>query len=743
MAEELDLYKRKLAREISARQQAETLIEQKSLELYQEARRRELAVVALRESEERYRLLVELSPDAILIESGGEIVFANPAAQLLFRAQQPADLLGRAMLALVAPAFWPSVKAALGELQHGGFCPLAEEQAVRLDGSIVDVAVTRIAFQYREQPAIQIVLRDISERKRLETQILYQATHDPLTGLPNRSLLHDRLSHAIAYAARYNHPVWVVLLDVDRFKAVNDLLGHKAGDMVLNAIAERLQAAMRETDTVARLGGDEFVLVLPGPGDGDLSNSTMQRIVEAVARPLTVEGKEFFLTCSMGVALYPNDGTDPEMLVEHADIAMYRAKEIGRNNYQFFTATLNQRLQERLRLESDLRNALERREFLLHYQPQVDLRSGRVTGMEALIRWQHPELGMVPPGSFISLAEDTGLIVPIGAWVIRTACAQNKAWQNAGMDKLRIAVNLSARQFSQHDLVQSIAAVLEETGMPPSLLEIELTESLVMTDVERATEILRDLKAIGVQLSIDDFGTGYSSLSYLKRFPIDVLKIDQSFVRDITVDPDDAAIVMSIISLAHSLRLHVIAEGVETEAQLAYLRRHDCDLMQGHYFSRPVSHEEFLLLHQQGRRLPAADGDGAEPGRTLLILDDEAKALAALFRLLRRDDYHVLTAQTPAEAFELLARHRVQVILCDQLMPQMTGTEFLSRIKEMYPETVRIVLSGHTEYQSVIEAVNRGAIYRYFTKPWEDDLLRAHVRDAFAHYHLQSPRSVA
>lgn len=604
MATAIELFERRLVREISARKQAEALLEQKSLDLYQEAQKRELAVAALRESEERYRLLVELSPDAILVESAGRIVFANKAAQRLFLAQRPADLLSHGLLSLAAPGCRTGVAEAIRELEQDGFCPTAEEQVVRLDGTIVDVAVTRISFAYGGRAAIQMVARDISERKRLEKQLQYQASHDMLTGLANRNLLQERLRQAIAYAARYGHPVWVAFLDLDRFKVINDSLGHKAGDTMLKAIAERLQSASRETDTVARHGGDEFVLILPERADGDQALGYLQRIIDTVAQPLMIAGHEFFVSCSIGVAVYPTDGTDPGILVEHADIAMYRAKAAGRNNVQFYASAMNERALERLRIEGALRNAIEREEFLLHYQPQVDLRTGQIVGMEALIRWQHPELGITSPSNFIGLAEETGLIVQIGAWVLRTACAQNKAWQRAGLGHLRIAVNLSARQFVQQDLAQMIATVLKETGLAAHYLELELTESLVMTEVERAVAILRDLKALGTKLSIDDFGTGYSSLAYLKRFPIDVLKIDQSFVRDITLDPDDAAIVTLIIRLAHSLRLHVIAEGVETHEQMDYLRRQGCDLMQGYYFSPPVSAAAFEQMLRQRKCLP-------------------------------------------------------------------------------------------------------------------------------------------
>jgi diguanylate cyclase (GGDEF)-like protein/PAS domain S-box-containing protein len=450
---------------------------------------------------------------------------------------------------------------------------------------------------------------DITARKITEQRVHHVAQHDVLTGLPNRSLLQDRLGQAVAYATRSGHPVWVMLIDLDRFKFVNDSMGHKAGDVLLMTVAARLRSSLRDTDTVARLSGDEFVVILSQHEDQPLSHDIVQRVMDSVAQPVMLGPKEFFVTCSIGVAAYPSDGTPPDSLIEHADIAMYRAKKLGRNNFQFYTPAMNEESLERVRIESALRNALERNEFVLHYQPQVDLQTGQIVGMEALIRWKHPELGMVPPNRFIGVAEDTGLIVPIGAWVMRTACAQNKAWQDAGLGRLRVAVNLSARQFSAAELLPGIEQVLLDTGLDPSCLELELTESLFMSDVTPAVELLHRMKSLGIQLSIDDFGTGYSSFSYLSRFPIDVLKIDRSFVNDITIDANDAAIVASIIALAHNLRLSVIAEGVETAEQLDYLRHQGCDEMQGYYFSRPLPAHEFEQLLRQRRSLAGMDDE--------------------------------------------------------------------------------------------------------------------------------------
>ncbi len=437
---------------------------------------------------------------------------------------------------------------------------------------------------------------DISAVMGYEAEIEFQAKHDVLTGLANRNLLRERLTEAIVSADKSGNPLWVAFVDLDRFKFVNDTLGHEAGDVLLKVLAGRLQAATHEADTVARLGGDEFVLILPDQIDDAKGFQVLQSIMEAIAQPLTLLDHEFFLTCSMGVARYPHDGKTAESLIKLADIAMYRAKEMGRSIYQFYTSDMIERTLDRLSIESDLRQALDRNEFEIHYQPQICVKHGHIVGMEVLLRWRHPVHGMIQPARFIGLAEEMGLIIPIGAWVIRTACIQTKAWQLAGFTDLRVAVNLSPRQFTQKALGQSIADVLQETGLEPRFLELELTESMVMNDVDSAITILRTLKDLGVHIAIDDFGTGYSSLSYLRRFPIDVLKIDQSFVNELTVDADAAAIVVAVVSLAHSLRLRVIAEGVETAEQLAYLRAQGCDEVQGYYFSRPVDARAFEEL---------------------------------------------------------------------------------------------------------------------------------------------------
>jgi len=443
------------------------------------------------------------------------------------------------------------------------------------------------------------VFDDITERKKEEERLYHQTHHDALTGLPNRVMFMERLTQAMADAKRLGLLAGVMFLDLDRFKLINDTMGHNTGDVLLQYVAERLVDCVRDGDTVARLGGDEFTILLEKLDDPTEASAVADKILSAFDQSFSLNGQEFFVTPSIGVALYPHDGDDVESLIKNADTALYRAKEHG-NNYQIYTAAMSGQSSMIFELEKDLRKALERDEIIVHYQPQVSLSSGKMVGMEALVRWQHPTRGLVSPAQFIPLAEETGLIVPIGEYVLRTACKQNKLWQEKGYPPMRLAVNLSARQFQQKDLTTFIRDVLQETGLDARYLELEITESLAMDDVHQAISILHSLKELGVQISIDDFGTGYSSLSYLKKFPIQTLKIDRSFVNDISHDPDDAAIASSIIVMAHSLKLNVIAEGVETASQLNFLRDRNCNEMQGYLFSKPLSAEAFEEMLASG-----------------------------------------------------------------------------------------------------------------------------------------------
>ncbi len=455
----------------------------------------------------------------------------------------------------------------------------------------------------------ELLLRSMQysiERKRYQVQLEHQANYDALTGLPNRNLLHDRLRQAV-YAQRKPRAMAIVFIDLDHFKFVNDSLGHGVGDKLLRGMADRLRDVLREGDTVARLGGDEFVVILDDQGGEEVIFRAMQRIVAKIGQPMMIDGKELYVTCSAGISLYPQDGADVDTLLKNADAAMYRAKDGGRNNFQFFTSEMNERINERLSLENALRRALERKEFLLHFQRKVDLGSGAIVGAEALLRWNHPELGLLRPERFIPLAEETGLIVQIGEWAMHATCRQTRAWLDQGLKPGLVSVNLSARQFRQEGLVRAVSRILEDTGVDSRHLEIELTESMVMHNVNTAIAALHGLKSLGVALSVDDFGTGYSSLAYLKDLPIDALKIDRSFVRDIGCGegPDEGVIAQAIISLGHALHLKVIAEGVETERQMSFLRRHSCDEAQGFFYGEPLPPDSFAKLLENAAKKKA------------------------------------------------------------------------------------------------------------------------------------------
>ena len=550
---------------------------------------------ALRESEERYRSLVELSPEAVFIVRDDQFVFANATGVSLLGASSPDDLLGQPLAGALYHESREVIGLRLQRLTEQEWVP-TEERFLRLDGSVVDVEMTVVPFAYQDQPALQIVARDITEQKRDRERLNYLAYYDPLTSLPNRQLFNDRLTQALALAGRRQEQLTVGVLDIDRFKEVNDTLGHQVGDCLLQEVAVRLRGCLRESDTIARIGGDEFFLALPNTKDTQGAEAAAQKILAVFTEPFTVDMHEMYISASLGLSIYPTDGAGVEALVKNADTAMYRAKASGRNTFAVYSQEMGASVFERRTLENKLRKAIDRGELAVYYQPKVNLRTGQVMGMEALVRWHCAELGTVPPALFIPLAEETGLIEPIGEFVLRTACAQNRVFQLASCPRLQVAVNLSVVQFQQPLLVDIVKRVLHETSLPPHLLELEITESVAMQNIEHTISLLRNLDDLGVSIAIDDFGTGYSSFSYLTKLPIHTLKIDRSFIQDILHDRDDAAVVAAIIAMTHSLRRRVVAEAVETEAQVEFLREHQCDEAQGFLFGRPVPPEELMAL---------------------------------------------------------------------------------------------------------------------------------------------------
>jgi len=695
------------------------------------------ADAALRKSEAKFRELLESAPDGMLIVNDRqEILMVNRQFERMFGYTR-SEVVGRDMGMLVPPRFIHHHEYSSEYIRNPKMKRLGQGgdfYALRKDGSEFPVEISLSPLETPEGTIVTAAVRDITERKSYETLLEHQASHDGLTGLPNRYLLLDRLSQALLSANRHQRQVAVLFVDLDHFKVINDSLGHHTGDHLLKIVAKRLNACCRSNDTVACQGGDDFIIVLSDLVEGEDAAIVAKKIHIAVNHPVEVDAQIFEVSCSIGISIHPKDGKDAPTMLKNAELAMFRAKEQGRSNFQFFTDELNTRVVARMTMERSLRRALENEELSLHYQPQVDLVTGQMNGVEALLRWFSPDLGMVSPAQFIPLAEETGLIIPIGEWVLKTAGMQNKQWQDARLPPLTMAVNLSPRQFWYPGLIRTVSEILHDSGIDPRSLDLEITEGLVMRDVESALSMLHELKKMGVQLSMDDFGTGYSSLSHLKRFPFDKLKMDISFVRELTSDPGSAAIAKTIIAMAHNLNLRVIAEGVETEGQLSFLRAQGCDEMQGYYFSRPVPAAEIEQLLRQERHLSFPKEGSTHPERTLLLVDDEPLVLKIMAQVLSEEEYRIFTATSAQQGFELLATNQVGVVLCDQRMPGMNGLEFLSRVKDLYPQTIRIALSGFADTEMVTSAINQGAIYKFITKPIDNQLLRQNIVNAFRRF---------
>jgi len=575
------------------------------------------------------------------------------------------------------------------------------------------------------------LLQDITAQRAAEQRIQELANQDEVTGLPNRASLLDQMDAAMQAARWDDRQVALLAIEVPQITSIKTSMGFGAADTLAMALAARLLEACVEGESVGQIADAEFAVVVEGEivRDKEALRARAAAILAALGMPVGLGATELFAQCLAGVAVFPRDADSANGLLEAAQAA--RLDATMAQGLAFFRPEVLQRAVRAMQVEGALRQAIRTEEFELHYQPQADLATGAICGAEALLRWHSQELGPVSPAEFIPVAERSGLIGAIGDWVLRTACKDLADWQRRNLPPVRVAINLSPAQLQRPDLAAQVQQALAASGADASCLSIELTEGMVMADTDRAAQILRDLKTLGVEIALDDFGTGFSSLSYLCRLPIDVVKIDRSFVHDVTAPIEEVSITRAIINMAHGLKMRVLAEGVETEGQLSLLASNGCDMIQGFWFSRAVPAREFEAMLSAGKSVPERFLAHSKKSRTLLLVDDEENIVSSLRRLLRRDGYHIVTACSGAEGLRRLAEHEIDVIVSDQRMPGMTGVEFLHRAKDLYPQTIRMVLSGYTELQSIIDAVNEGAIYKFLTKPWDDERLRGHVAEAF------------
>jgi diguanylate cyclase (GGDEF)-like protein len=658
------------------------------------------------------------SAGLILCDPNGRCVIANaPAAALL--GLELDTLPGTSMETLLGPLPAGTIERELQrERKSGGETWL----------------LCRISPPLGSGKHFVVTLSDISEQKHYQQEQL-PYTEWNLAGLPGRTSFLERLTPGIAYAVRNQQPLAVLLLDIDRFLHISATFGLAVTENLLRAVAERLHSTVRREDSLALIGTDQFAMLLQ-PTPDELAGAAAQRLLDVLSTPLRVGDIEFVLTACIGVALHPSDGTEAEDLLNHATEAMLEAKQIGPGCIQFFTAEMNTRAARHLELSRHLHNVLKNDELTLEYQPLVSMTTGKVVTVEALLRWKSHELGNVTPAEFLPLAENSGSIIAIDEWVLSAACRQGRIWQDECQLKVYVAVNLSERSFRHPQLIQRISQILEQSGFSAEWLELEIAERILMVNTEESARILVSLKTLGVRLAMDGFGANLSSLSFLSHIPIDFLKIDRSLISNITRMPVYAMAIKTIITMAQTLGLRVVAEGVENSSQLSYLSDKGCDFMQGYYFSRPAPVEDITRLLTEGRMLEITSKKDGEP--TLLLVDDEVNILNSLKRVLRSEGYRVLLASSGEEGLELLTQYKVHVIVSDQRMPEMSGIEFLGRVKELYPDIVRIVISGYTDFQTVTESINTGAVYHFISKPWEEKTLKEYIRTAFQHYHARS-----
>lgn len=690
-----------------------------------------------------FRQSVEAASNGILMVDARvedlPIIYVNPAFTRI-TGYPPGEVYGRNCRFLQGG---DRKQAGVDQLRHGlrsGEEVHARLRNYRRDGSVFwnDLFVSPVLDDNGQISHYVGILNDISAQMTAEDALAHSTNHDVLTGLPNFALLKDRLYQAFHAARRHRQGLALTVINIDGFKGINATQGVENADWVLTEVARRIKALLHEGDTLARASADEFMVLQADAVNAQEVLPLLDEVLEQLSKPFHIEEKELYLTASAGIAWSDGSNENATDLLRYASLALRSAKQSGGNAYCWFNEAMNAELSRSMRLRNELQGALDHGGLALYYQPIMEARTGRMVATEALVRWHHPEEGLLQPLEFLSIAENWGLMAPMTAWVLAQACMDNKRLIDRHGENLRVSVNISPLHFRRGDLLRSVRVALEASSLPPECLELELMESAFLEFDDAVRDILDALKQLGVGLVIDDFGAGYSSLRYLKQIPVSRIKIDKSFVRQIVRDSADAAISRGIIAMAHKLNLEVVGEGVEDQYQAAFLTRNHCDLLQGFYFARPMPFSDLQAFQDRGAEQDSAEKkgtveDGYE-GRNLLILDDEANILRSIKRLLRRDGYRIHLAETAEDALRVLAMHEIQVVLSDQRMPEMNGTEFLSRVKDMYPETIRIVLSGYTDIDSVTDAINRGSIYKFLTKPWDDEQLREQIRQAFLHY---------
>ena len=706
--------------ERKTRTPAENLAEERSESL-------RLVHELLHETEKKhFRDALEFMPCAVVaIENNGTIFAANTAAIKLLHITAEIELLNSNWSSWVVGDYENDIRG----LREGQELILPIKCA---DGKLTTVGLSARSTQFQHRTSTILVLRDLSEQRRHEDALHYQATHDGLTDLPNRVLLLDRINHAIPRASRGHENIALFFIDLDKFKFINDSLGHNAGDQVLCEVARRLQQLAREGDTVARLGGDEFVVACERINKTDIER-VGSRLIAALDAPFEIHGNQHYLGGSVGVAVYPEHGEDTELLLKRADIAMYEAKASGGSNLCRFSLDMQKNIDMRLEMEAHLRNGLLNNELVLHYQPQVDFKTGTLVSLEALVRWNSPQYGLLSPEKFLPLAEESNLINALDNFVLEQACTQIVKWHQKGLGWVRVAINLAATKFTLPSFEFELRDCLKHHGIPSGYLELEVTESLSMGDPNAALELMYKIKNMGVQLAIDDFGTGYSNLGYLKRFPADRLKIDQSFVRGLLKNPQDRTIIAAVIQLAHNLNMRAIAEGVETEEEAIQLFALNVDEIQGYWLSRPEPpHIIEQLLVKATLLEPAKFMRGEEIPRVLLV-EDDIVAMEIMIFLLESLGVRVVCADSAERAMELFHQSEFTMAIIDHWLPGENGITLLSRIKQMMPHTVRVLVTSSNDPQVLRDAINIGGVSHFLTKPIDPDTLKQVVMKACWH----------